>query len=45
MASDKDVLNVRYNPAVYGKIKIIAEKENRSMANLVEYWSLQYLVT
>ena len=43
MASDKTVLNVRYDPTVYEKIRLIAEQENRSMSNLVEYWSLIFI--
>ena len=43
MASDKTVLNVRYEPTVYEKIRLIAEQENRSMSNLVEYWSLIFI--
>jgi len=43
MGSDKNVLNVRYDPTVYEKLRLISEQENRSMANLVEYWSLIHI--
>ncbi len=39
LASNKQVLNVRYEDEDYYKLKVIAQAVNRSMSNLVEYWS------
>lgn len=39
MPSNKQVLNVRYDEETYQKLKYISQALNRSMSNLVEYWS------
>ncbi len=41
MASEKAVTQIRVDAVLYEKIKLIAEKELRSMNNQIEYLLLQ----
>ena len=43
MASDKIQTGLRINETAYGKLRIIAAREARSLNNLIEYVLQQYL--
>lgn len=43
MATNKIQTGLRLNEFVYDKLKTIAERESRSLNNLIEYIVLQYV--
>lgn len=43
MATNKIQTGLRLNETVYDKLKVVAERETRSMNNLIEYIVQQYL--
>ena len=38
MATNKKQVNIRLQPSVHEKLRIVAEKDKRTVTNLVEYW-------
>ena len=43
MAKQKKAVTIRFQPLTYEKLKFIAQSEQRSLTNLVEYLSTQFL--
>ena len=44
MTTKKKQVNIRLQPNVYEKLKIIASKDKRAVSNLVEYWVEQEII-